>query len=222
MFLKSEKDGVERNDGGDSKICEAVMLLRHSSTEEVLSECLGYNDEDRILNGLLFDHVGLLVMVDIEDVRKKLSEEGVLGEEKSFPSVIVKARLESRNSELQNDQSFGVNIYKLAILAQNGIWREIELFLPVSNKESSRRLLKLEIDSGVEEHLAFRLESVEYLALIQNILLRRYCLPDGGGINQHEGTTTLYFKSRKDGRTRVEIIARGIYAELVENNISRK
>ncbi|OGD79883.1 hypothetical protein A2368_03160 [Candidatus Collierbacteria bacterium RIFOXYB1_FULL_49_13] len=200
-------------------VTTAVETLLTGDSVPVLEQCLGTADLGDLPQMLQFDHIGILSLIDPAQIEAGLSHLGRLSGVRRFPSVIVTARLRERYPDIfAAEDSLAVEIIKYGLVSDSGIIRELEVFHPASSLPAATSVWDSEISSGNECHHAFRVTADTPLALVQSTLLQDFCTPDGGGVNRHEGTTTLYFRSSNNPLQRLEVIAAGIDEAIVTGN----
>ncbi|MEV1115985.1 methyltransferase [Actinosynnema sp. NPDC049800] len=189
------------------RLAETVAFVRDRSTGDALAAVLGGDPPASVLRHLEFAHAAVLVAVaEPSDVVGALAELGVDARE-PCPSVVVRDRLRVRTG-----RDLDLLIVRGAVA---GSAREVELFVVPGGSALS------EADREAESHVAFRVTGDD------DVLLRGVCgtlqdaglTADGGGYNDHEHATMLYFRGPTSAR--LELRVPGRRTALLERHVGR-
>ncbi|WP_447008231.1 methyltransferase [Saccharothrix isguenensis] len=191
------------------RVAESVSFIRDTSTADALAAVLGSDAPDPVLPHLEFLHAAVLVavdggpdVIDVSDLVGALADLGVAAREPG-PSVVVRDRLRRRTG-----QDLDVRIVRGQVADGPG---ELELFVVAGGSALS------DADREAESHLAFRATSDDEVLLrgLCGMLLDAGLTADGGGYNEHEDTTVLYFR----GAVRMELRSPGHHHGLLARHV---
>lgn len=201
------------------RLNEAIAMISSSANMEVvLQATLGINIDQaqEISKALKYDHSALLMASAPDLVTSWLIGNGFFNIQE-FPSEIVKNRLQNRYRDSEeNPIACPTRIIKADLVVNDpdqpgqSMIRKIELFLPSPAPKSwTKEILLEELNFNHESHVAFILAEGFDLRALREKLLSYGCLPDGGGTNLKEGTSTYYFDTPNN--VRIELIS---YTEI--------
>lgn len=162
-----------------------------------------------------FAHAALLIFADDErDLVSALATRGFVCTG-PVPSTVVRDRLQARY-HLAEPPSVRI-VHARTVIADKST-RELEIFLAPS------RLPRAAAEERVHEresHIAFATDmSATQLDRMCQALSAHGMVRDGGGVNPHENTTTIYFRrARPAGHLyRIELMCDGCHTELLDRN----
>ncbi|MBB5802364.1 hypothetical protein F4560_002132 [Saccharothrix ecbatanensis] len=188
------------------RVAESVSFIQDTSTAEALAAVLGGDAPAAALPHLEFLHAAVLVAVErVPDAVSVLADLGVEARE-PVPSVVVRDRLRRRTG-----QDLDVRIVRGKVA---GGPRELELFVVAGGSALSDE------DREAESHLAFRVTNGD------DVLVRGLCgtlldaglVVDGGGYNDHENMTVLYFRGVAPA-ARMELKLPGRHPDLLARHV---
>ncbi|WP_033439844.1 methyltransferase [Saccharothrix sp. NRRL B-16314] len=188
------------------RVAECVSFTRGTSTADALAAVLGHEPPAAALPHLEFLHAAVLVAASrVPDAVGALAGLGVAARE-PVPSVVVRDRLRRRTG-----QDFDVRIVRGEV---EGGPREVELFVVAGGSALSAA------DREAESHLAFRATSDDDVLVrgLCEVLLDAGLAADGGGHNDHEDMTVLYFRGVA-GAARMELKVPGHHPRLLARHV---
>lgn len=190
---------VEKNKS-ESSLAEIIDLLSFFFDNNE-----SFNAEALLLNlGLEPVHVGALVQSnDLKSIKLELSKAG-FSISNQFPSSVVSKIL------IQKYQRDDIQVTILKASDDEG--HEMELF--VCEEGLSLEEIKSEVDSKL--HFAYKVDGESSQALIAVLIERGYLL-NGGGYNEIEDRTALYFFNEEVGKSglTIELFIEGDYSHLM-------
>jgi hypothetical protein len=176
----------------------AAAFVRAHDTDTVLSAmlpALTAAERAAIAARCRFSHAAVLIFPrDMTELSAALADRG-LSAGPATPSVVVRARLAARYGR-PADQ-LDVRIVRASVSSADGHPCTIEIFalLPAPGT-STIDISAAERNAGHEQHLALDIETGDPVELtgLRTLLLRQGLMhSDGGGYNNHENTSILYF-----------------------------
>ncbi|MEU2419475.1 methyltransferase [Streptomyces sp. NPDC007851] len=190
------------------RIRHAADHVRDHDTEQVLAELLpGLTAEDRadVARHLGYDHTAVLVFpASLDGLRDGLRRAG-LDPGPVTPSVVVRERLARRYGTALADSPVGIVQVPVA-------GRAVEIFaLPVPPGSPLEAVAADERAAGHESHHAFAVTAPGRVvpAGLRTLLTERAgAVPDGGGYNNHENVTVLYFRTARHRRFELRLPGR--------------
>ncbi|MFF7636277.1 methyltransferase [Kitasatospora sp. NPDC008050] len=213
--------------GDAARLAATVDFVREQHTATLLPLLLPGLDgpELRALVGRCrFSHAALLVFpTDPQALRTQLADCGLDPAVVPQPSVVVRQRLAARHR--RDAAELDVRILRPPVLGPDGAHRTVEIFtLTVPPGSPLAAIAEHERDRQHEAHLAFEVERPDPLVLrgLCAILARHGALADGGGYNQHEDGTVLYFTApadSKSGYRRVELYLHGDHRDVLASHL---
>lgn len=193
------------------RVAESVSFIRGTSTADALAAVLGHEPPAAALPHLEFLHAAVLVAVSrVPDAVAALAGLGVDARE-PVPSVVVRDRLRRRTG-----RDFDVRVVRGEV---EGCPRGVQLVAVAGGPALSTA------DREAESHLAFRVTSDDEVLVrgLCGVLLDAGLTADGGGHDDHEGMTVLYFRggARQGGTptARMELKVPGHHPELVARHV---
>ncbi|MFF7474956.1 methyltransferase [Streptomyces sp. NPDC008092] len=185
------------------RIRRAADHVRDHDTDQVLAGLLpGLTADERAdaARHLGYDHTAVLVFpASLDGLRDELRSAG-LDPGPVTPSVVVRGRLARRYGAAVADGAVGIVHVPVA-------GRTVEIFaLPVPPGSPLETVAADERANGHESHHAFAVTAPGRVipAGLRTLLTERGgAVPDGGGYNNHENVTVLYF--RTTGHRRFEL-----------------
>lgn len=200
--------------------------IQKDSTADVLRNAIDGSDDaqlQKLARKVRFDHVGIVVMTPDKFVKLWLKEQHFQTDEKdifTFNSTIVSKRLGSRYIEPEKQ-------IKTVIKRVNRIMedpdfpgqetkRQVELFFPedaakteqVSTKSWRKSQALEEIHEEKESHIGLVVRDGHSIVEARVNFLELRLKADGGGTNDKENSTTIYFINPQTGK-RLELIKYG-------------
>lgn len=227
--IESTQEAQEIADLDRRRLEEAIAMISSSASMETILQAalgIGIDQAREISETVKYDHSALLMADTPELVTSWLIENGFFNIQE-FPSEIVKNRLQNRHRDTEGVPiACPTRIIKADLVvgdpdnAGQSMIRKIELFLPApAPKAWTKEMLLDEINFNHESHVAFIIKDGVDLKLLCDYLLNYGCVPDGGGSNLKEGSSTYYFISSKD--VRIELISyTEIDQELIEQHVA--
>ncbi|GAB2713147.1 methyltransferase [Kitasatospora kifunensis] len=213
--------------GDAARLAATVGFVREQDATTLLPLLLPGLDGPELralLECCRFSHAALLVFPgDQEALRAQLADCGLDPAVVPQPSVVVRQRLAARH--LRDAAELDVRILRPLVLGSDGAHRTVEIFtLSVPPGSPLAQIAEHERLWQHEAHLAFEVERPDPLALrgLCAVLARHGALADGGGYNQHEDGTVLYFTAPADskcGYRRVEIYLPGDHQGVLASHL---
>ncbi|MGY4921122.1 methyltransferase [Streptomyces sp. 900105755] len=185
------------------RIRHAADHVRDHDTDQVLAGLLpGLTADERadVARHLGYDHTAVLVFpASLDGLHDDLRSAG-LDPGPVTPSVVVRGRLARRYGAVLGDSPVGIVHVPVA-------GRTVEIFaLPVPPGSPLEAVAADERAAGHESHHAFAVTAPGRVipAGLRTLLTERGgAVPDGGGYNNHENVTVLYFRTA--GHRRFEL-----------------
>ncbi|MBL1075371.1 hypothetical protein JK358_13300 [Nocardia sp. 2] len=144
-----------------------------------------------------FSHTAVLVFPHgLTELSGALADRGLVAGP-SVPSVVVRRRLAQRHGRTADRMD--VRIVRAPVLSRDGKHCDIEIFasLPTADPDSEN-IAALERAAAHEQHLGLAVTTVDEVEIagLRALLTRRAGMhSDGGGYNDHEDLTVLYFRA---------------------------
>lgn len=190
------------------RIRHAADHVRDHDTDQVLAGLLPrLTAEDRadVARHLGYDHTAVLVFpTSLDGLRDELRRAG-LDPGPVAPSVVVRGRLARRYGAALADSRVGIVHVPVA-------GRTVEIFaLPVPPGSPLEAVAADERGAGHESHHAFAVTAPGPVipAGLRTLLTERAgAVPDGGGYNDHENVTVLYFRTARHRRFELRLPGR--------------
>ncbi|MGW7542075.1 methyltransferase [Streptomyces sp. NPDC054770] len=190
------------------RIRRAADHARDHDTDQVLAGLLpGLTADERtdVARHLGYDHTAVLVFpTALDGLRDDLRGAG-LDPGPVTPSVVVRGRLARRYGAALGDSPVGIVHVPVA-------GRSVEIFaLPVPPGSPLETVAADERSNGHESHHAFAVTAPGRVipAGLRTLLTERGgAVPDGGGYNNHENVTVLYFRTTDHRRFELRLPGR--------------
>ncbi|MFD0355346.1 methyltransferase [Streptomyces sp. NPDC127110] len=188
-----------------SALGDALEYLRRHDTGTALESFLpGLSEPERLSVGAHCSLAHVAVMVfprSIGLLRKALAGMGLTAGT-PMPSTVVRERTARRHGI--DPAELDVIILRAAVPAEGGGRREVEIFaLATGTGPGHETIAARERAQRNESHVAFEVTAADEVVLagLRALLTSRGALwADGGGHNEHEDTTVLYFRTPPGGR----------------------
>ncbi|MFI9382381.1 methyltransferase [Kutzneria sp. NPDC052558] len=196
-----------------------TALIRTNDTESVISKAmpqLHAADRAALTRYTRFTHAAVLVFPStFKGLRQELTHHG-LQVGPMFPSVVVRQRLSTRYGVPLPDLTVG--ILRARLTDRLGSPAELEIFAMITPPELAH-VAADERRHGRENHFALAVPHADpvLLAGLRTAVATRM-QPDGGGYNEHEDNTVLYFRDAHHpgpAYRRLELISAGRYPGLL-------
>ncbi|MFD9419693.1 methyltransferase [Streptomyces goshikiensis] len=195
---------------------ECVGTYDTGAALEALLPGLGEAERSAVGAHCALAHVAVMVFPrSIDLLRKTLADSG-LAVGRALPSTVVRERVARRHGI--DPAGLDVVILRAAVPAANGGLREVEIFaLATGTGPEHEAIAARERAERNESHVAFEVRSADEVVLagLRTLLASRGELwADGGGHNEHEDTTVLYFRTppagNGDGASASRVLGRRI------------
>lgn len=190
-------------------------------TEDILKICFPQDTKKNIIDDLSnlieFNHGALLVVTPIGFVKDWLNRNS-FKESVIFPSVIVSSRLGERY--LGERKEIRTTIVK----AEESSGRKLEIFIPqTTDIKVLGQIVGKDIKHELERHFAFMPKKIideDDLTKLARTIIENGFKSEGGGKNEKEGATTLYFTRKGKGEkpVRIELICHGQFQQALETH----
>ena len=206
-------------------VAEAVDFIESNDTGSVIAEllpCLSADQADAVAAHSGFSHTAVLVFPrSLSDLYDHLQTLGLTVNEITR-SVVVRDRLSRRYGVPRG--SLDVRILRAPVSSRDRRRCMVEIFaLPLRGLGPLERLAASERTGGQETHVALEVRDPDTVVLsgLRSLLIEHGCMrSDGGGYNEHEDATVLYFRDgdRRDCR-RLELSAEGHHATVLTTHL---
>ncbi|MFD6162949.1 methyltransferase [Nocardia sp. NPDC060256] len=202
-----------------------LMFLRRNDTESTLKAMLPeltVGERDAIAARCRLSHAALLLSPrDLTELSEVLAERGLLAGP-ATPSTVVRGRLAVRYG--RPAARLDVRIVHAPVLAADESHCTVEVFalLPVPGSPIDE-IVAAERVAGHEQHVALATESTDEIVLtgLRAMLTGGGLHSDGGGYNEHENVTVLYFRSNAPGPfQRLELLCTGTHSRLLATHLA--
>jgi NAD(P)-dependent dehydrogenase (short-subunit alcohol dehydrogenase family) len=214
--------GPDEIDATDrARLAQTVDFIESNDTGTVIAEllpCLSGDQADAVAAHCSLSHAAVLVFPrSLSGLHDHLHTIG-LTVGKISHSVVVRDRL-CRRYGLPRD-SVNVRILRAPVSARDGESCQIEIFaLPVGEPGALGQLVACERAGEEEAHVALEVRDPDTVVLsgLRSLLIEAGLRSDGGGYNEHEDSTVLYFRvgDRPEGVHRLELIAAGRHSAVL-------
>jgi O-methyltransferase domain/short chain dehydrogenase len=214
--------GPDEIDATDrAQLAQAVDFIESNDTGTVIAELLpslSGDQADAVAAHCSLSHAAVLVFPrSLSGLHDHLHTIG-LTVGKISHSVVVRDRL-CRRYGLPRD-SVNVRILRAPVRARDGESCQIEIFaLPVGEPGALGQLVACERVGEEEAHVALEVRDPDTVVLsgLRSLLIEAGLRSDGGGYNEHEDSTVLYFRvgDRPESVHRLELIAAGRHSAVL-------
>ncbi|KAA8886189.1 hypothetical protein F3087_26730 [Nocardia colli] len=211
----------------DLEQLDAVLsFLRRHDTASMLTAMLpelSAGERAALATRCRLSHAALLLSPrDLTELAEVLAERGLLAGP-ATPSTVVRGRLAARYG--RPAARLDVRIVHAPVLAADESPCTVEIFalLPVPGSPIDE-IVAAERAAGHEQHVALAVDSTDEVVLtgLRAMLTGSGGLhSDGGGYNEHENVTVLYFRSNSPGPyQRLELRCTGAHPRLLTNHLT--
>ncbi|MFS8105089.1 acetylserotonin O-methyltransferase [Lentzea alba] len=195
-----------------ARVADAMNIIAGHDTESMVRTVmphLGRGEGAAIGRYTAFNHVALAVFPRTFDgLVEELARQGVDVTRKT-PSVVVRDRLCRRYGIRRRDLS--VEILRAAVRDRAGQKCELEMFA-VLTPEHLAHIAEAERAHSWENHVGLCVPQADPVLVsgLRSAITTCLC-PDGGGYNEYEGSTVLYFRGDHPDPAyrRLELVSRG-------------
>ncbi|HTI22675.1 MAG TPA: methyltransferase [Kutzneria sp.] len=201
------------------RLTSAATLIGAGDTDSVLAAAmpsLGAAERAALTRYTRFTHAAVLIFPRTFDgLREELTHLGVrVGA--MTPSVVVRNRLSARYGVPV--ESLAVGILRARLTDRHGARCELEIFA-MATPEEFDHIAADERLHGRENHFALAVPHADPVLLsgLRTAVSTRM-LPDGGGYNEHEDSTILYFRDAQHSvpaYRRLELISAGRFPQVL-------
>lgn len=211
-----------------SRLRTTADFVKQQDTTTLLSRLLpGLNGQDlkALAERCRFCHAALLVFPsDERTLQATLADLGLLTDAPPQPSVVVRDRLAARHR--RHPAELDLSILRPSVSGHDGTRRMVEVFaLTVAPGSDLEPIAAHERTHQHEAHVAFQVLQPDPL-VVRGLCatFQRYgAMPDGGGYNQHEHGTVLYFTAPAHSTAeyqRIELYAPGDHRDALAAHLA--